>query len=238
MNIKKLLNIIFPVKCACCQKISESADSEDILCQKCREEIDEVATIECAKCKKPPHLCRCKALEHIDEVVFAYFYAGDKLKRAIYKMKRANLSYINEFFAKAMYASLKSCGRVAMETLDAITYAPRMKSSINYYGYNQTEMLARLISKYAGIAHMPTLVASSSYKKEQKSLNKTQRAQNVKNKFSIAKKIKKSKVGLKGKNILIIDDVTTSGSTLSECAKVLKAAGAKNVYALCAASVL
>jgi predicted amidophosphoribosyltransferase len=182
---RKILNTIFPVKCVCCQKISENADSEDILCKKCRAIIDEVASCECSRCKNPPHLCRCKKVEHIEEVVFTYFYAGDKLKQAIYKVKRANLYYINEFFAKGMYNSLKLCDRIDIGGIDIVTNTPRMKSSIQFYGYNQTEALAKIIAKRAGIAYMPVLEAAKSHDTEQKSLNKAKRGQNVKNKFKI-----------------------------------------------------
>ena len=231
-NIRKILNIIFPVKCACCQKISEKAEGEGILCQKCRQIIGETAAFECQKCKNPPHLCRCKKVEHISEVSFAYFYSGEKLKRAIYKLKRANLCYINEFFAKGMYDSLKSNDRINTKTIDFVTNAPRMKSSVKFYGYNQTKALAKLISDYAGIPYAPLVFASKSYDAEQKSLTKARRRQNVENKFTAAKK------SLGGKNILLIDDVVTTGSTLSECAKIMKSMGAENIYALCAASVL
>ena len=236
MNVRKILNIIFPVKCVCCQKVSENADCDDILCQKCRKIIDETAAYDCMKCKNPPHLCRCKKVEHISQVLFAYFYAGEKLKQAIYKVKRANLYYINEFFAKSMYNSLKSGDIIEKDVIDFITNTPRMKSSVRFYGYNQTKALAKLISKYTGIPYMPILAASKSYDTEQKTLNRTRRSQNVKNKFKIIKSIKKSG-RLKDKNILIIDDVVTTGSTLSECAKIMKNTGAKNIYALCAASV-
>lgn len=236
--IRKILNIIFPVKCVCCQKISKKADSEDILCQKCKKNIEETAGYDCIKCNNPPYLCRCKKVEHISEVLFAYFYSGENLKQAIYKVKRANLYYINEFFAKGMYNSLKLYDIINKKDIDFITCTPRMKNSVKFYGYNQSEALAKLISKYSDIPYMRTLKALKSYNIEQKTLNKTRRGKNVKNKFTTLKNIKKIGKYLSGKNILIIDDVVTTGSTLSECAKSLKNIGVKNVYALCAASVL
>ncbi|MCL2815276.1 MAG: hypothetical protein FWD23_11810 [Oscillospiraceae bacterium] len=234
---EKLLNIIFPVKCACCQIVSKNADSEDILCPKCKKIIGETAGYDCMQCKNPPHLCRCKKVENISSVMFAYFYSGEKLKRAVYKLKRANLYYINEFFAKGMYNSLKSSDIIEKEGIDFITNTPRMRKSLKFYGYNQSEALARLISKYAGIPYRRSLEALRSYNTEQKTLNKTRRGQNVKNKFKAVKNMTKPG-GAAGKNILIVDDVVTTGSTLSECAKILKAHGAKNIYALCAASVI
>jgi ComF family protein len=135
-----------------------------------------------------------------------------------------------------MYNSLKSSD-IIKKDIDFITYAPRMKSSVKFYGYNQTKALAGLISKYADIPYMPVLKASKSHDTEQKSLSKARRRQNVKNKFKILGNIIESGK-LKDKNVIIIDDVVTTGSTLSECARIMKNAGAKNIYALCAASVL
>ena len=235
--ITKILNIIFPVKCVCCKKISENAAGEDILCKNCRYILNAESGLNCRKCKNPPYLCKCKKVGNIDEIVFSYFYSGDKIRQAIYKIKKANLYYINEFFAKDMYNSLKLCDRIKTGDIDFITNTPRMKSSVKLYGYNQTKVLAKFISKYTGISYMPILEASKLYDKEQKSLNQSERVLNVRNKFTPVKNISKNKDILKGKNILIIDDVVTTGSTLSECARVMKNIGANHVYALCAASV-
>jgi len=241
MPIKKILtkslNIIFPVKCVCCKKISAKSDSEDILCESCREILNKEAVFNCRFCGKLPYLCECKKIKYIDKIVFPYFYAGDKLTQAIYTVKQANLYYINEFFAKGMYNSLKLSDKIKIDDINIITNTPRMKSSIKFYGYNQTEVLAKIISKYTGIFYMPVLEASKLYNTEQKSLDKNQRVSNVKNKFTITKNIIKNKDIIKDKNILIIDDIVTTGSTLSECARIMKNIGAKSVCALCAASV-
>jgi len=241
MSVKKILtkslNIIFPVKCVCCKKFSAKSDSEDILCESCRDTLNKEAAFNCRFCGDPPYRCGCKKVKNIDKLVFPYFYRGDKLKQAIYAVKKANLYYINEFFAKSMYNSLKLSDKIKTGDIDIITNTPRMKRSIKLYGYNQTEVLAKIISKYTGIYYMPVVEASKLYHTEQKSLDKTQRISNVKNKFTVTKNIIKNKDIIKDKNILIIDDIVTTGSTLSECARVMKNIGAKSVCALCAASV-
>ena len=235
--ITKSLNTIFPVKCVCCKKISAKSDSEDILCGTCREILQKEAARNCKKCNNPPYLCQCKKVKYIDKIVFPYFYSGSILVQAIFAVKKANLYYINDFFAKDMYNSLKLCDKINLDGIDIITNAPRKQDSIKLYGYNQTEALAKIISKYAGISYAPVIEASKLYDTEQKSLGKNERALNVKNKFTVTKKIRKNTDILKNKNILIIDDVATTGSTLSECARVMKNTGANSIYALCAASV-
>jgi len=238
--ITKSLNLIFPVKCVCCGKISENADSEDILCQNCKETLRTEAAHNCNKCGNPPYLCSCKKIEHIDKIVFSYFYNGDKIRQAIYKVKKANLYYINEFFAKGMYNSLKICDKIKIGDIDFITNAPRKQGSIKLYGYNQTKVLAKIISKYINVPYLPIIEASKLYDTEQKSLSASERVLNVHNKFTVAKNIRKNKNTaniIKDKNILIIDDVVTTGSTISECARIMKNMGAKSVSALCIASV-
>jgi len=229
-SAKKLFCILFPVKCVCCKTISKDTN---IICDKCISDITEEAMRNCKYCGKMPYLCRCKKVDNIEDVVFPFFYAGEKIKFAVYAVKKANLYYINEFFAKGMYNSVKSSGRIKLDEIDYIAYIPRMKKSLNKYGYNQTKKLAALISRYSGIPHIPILRCSRLYKQEQKSLSRDERILNVKDKF-IVRNIEK--IDMSGKTILLIDDIVTTGSTLSECARVIKNAGAYKVYALCASS--
>jgi competence protein ComFC len=191
--------------------------------------------IKCDYCGKLPYLCKCKKVEHIEETVSLFFYLGEQLKTAVYAVKKANLYYINEFFAKGMYNSIKSSDRIKLGDIDFITYIPRMEKSVRKYGYNQTEVLAGLISKYSGIPRLSVLKSAKSYKNEQKTLSPQERLLNVKNKFTVGKNKKEN---VKNKNILIIDDVVTTGATLSECARVIKDSGGNKIYALCAASVI
>jgi competence protein ComFC len=169
-------------------------------------------------------------MRDLDGLVFPYFYHGQKLKFAIYGLKKSNLYYINEFFANSMYNSLENNDTINMMEIDFITCVPRVRKSVIMYGYNQAEKLARTIAEYSGIKFEKTLKTIGD-QEEQKTLNQSERFLNVQDKFSINKRIH-----ITGKNIIIIDDVATTGATLSECAGVLKEAGANKIYALCAAS--
>jgi len=184
----------------------------------------------CKICGKAPYLCACKKINNIEQLVFPHFYSGEKLKFAIFKLKKANLYYINEFFAKGMYNSIKIGDRINLGDISLICCTPRVKKSVNIYGYNQAEKLAKIAAGYSGIKFERAL-KSAGNQKEQKTLGKSERFLNVRDKFIINKK-----ADIKNKNIIIIDDVATTGATLSECARVLKAAGADKIYALCAAS--
>jgi len=213
------------------------------LCAECRQILVEEATRGCKKCGNPPSSCRCakiRFIANLDQIIFPYFYDGELIRRAIYAVKRANLYYINEFFAKGMYNSLEINDRmdkIKISGIDYVTCAPRKKDSVRLYGYNHTEQLAKLISKYTGITYMPIIAASKAHDTDQKNLNRRERAVNVKDKFVPAKKLGKTKDILQGKSVLVIDDIVTTGSTLAECSRVVRELGAKTVTALCAASV-
>ena len=226
--INKIIDIIFPPKCACCNKIAEH-----IICADCLRDIMRESMRVCKKCGKLPYSCACKKINNIDALVFPYFYQGDKLKSAIFKLKKANLYYINEFFAKGMYNSIKICDKIKLEDISLITCTPRARKSVSLYGYNQAEKLARLVAELSGIKFKRVLL-SAGRQKEQKTLSKSERLINVQGKFILNKKLDLDYI--KEKNIIIIDDVATTGATLSECAGVLKASGAGKIYALCAAS--
>ena len=226
----KILDLIFPPNCAGCNKIAGK-----IICGDCLEKIVRKSMWPCHKCRKPPYLCSCKKIIGIHELVFPYFYDGETLKFAIYKLKKANLYYINEFFAKSMYNSVKTGDKIKLEDISFITCVPRAKKSVVIYGYNQAESLAKLVAEYSGIKFERALRQKRFAKSqaEQKTLGRTDRFLNVQGKFSVS-----NNIDIKGRNIILIDDVATSGATLSECAGVLKEAGANKIYALCAASAL
>lgn len=94
-------------------------------------------------------------------------------------------------------------------------------------GYNQSEFIAKGISKELKIPYAKNLVKRVKFTQTQTQLNLIQRKENVKNAF----KVINSKY-LKRKNIILVDDVVTTGSTVNECAQVIKESGAEKIYAL------
>jgi competence protein ComFC len=97
-------------------------------------------------------------------------------------------------------------------------------------GYNQSFYLAKGISSVYEIPVKNNIIKRKRFTPSQTQLNLKQRKENVEGAFSVHKKNT-----LHEKNIILIDDVITTGSTISECGKILKEAGAKNVYAITSA---
>lgn len=91
-------------------------------------------------------------------------------------------------------------------------------------GYNQTELLAKNLSKNLKIPYNYNILVKSKNNQTQSLLEKSQREKNVENVFKI-----KNPSKIKDKNIILLDDIYTTGATVRECSKILKNAGAKKI---------
>ena len=94
------------------------------------------------------------------------------------------------------------------------------------YGYDHGREVARAFAKKLGLSYMDCF--DNSGEKEQKTLDRRERYANAKQSYSL-----KKNVDVKNKNFIIIDDVLTTGSTISACLTLLKERGAKSVVAVC-----
>nr|WP_312291029.1 ComF family protein [Clostridium chromiireducens] len=163
----------------------------------------------CENCRKD--IKRIKNL--YQDKIISYGYYGGVLKELILKFK-----YKNNFTA----------GDILTELLEEyiinnfnykeyiITYIPLSKKSKKVRGFNQCEYMAKRISRDLSIRSLEILIKSKETK-EQKTLKKEERYENIKNAFNIKRGIK-----LKGCNIILIDDVITTGATINEAYKLLK----------------
>lgn len=100
--------------------------------------------------------------------------------------------------------------------------------------FNQSAILGEMLAKRSGIAFAPDALTRKRYTVKQKGLSRKERHANVRGAFAVQEKAKEQ---LRGKNVLLVDDVFTSGATLNECARVLKKAGMAQVYVLTIARV-
>lgn len=127
--------------------------------------------------------------------------------------------YHSQYMAEQMALALAQ----AYNEIDCICHVPLHKKRRAGRGFDQAEVLAQRVSQ---ITNIPFISALSRIKntKTQTKLTEQQRADNMDGAFE-------SVCGVQG-NVVLIDDVLTTGATVAECAKVLQSAGAKNVYVL------
>ena len=121
-------------------------------------------------------------------------------------------------------------GNKQLSKADFIVPVPLHKVRLRSRGFNQSELLSEKISKVTGISYITDQLIRERYTETQANLPVSKRAKNVEGAFLI----KDEKIFNK-KRVILVDDVITTGSTILECMKVLKAGGAEEVMAVTAA---
>ena len=170
----------------------------------------------CSRCKSD-----IKRVQEQEEII-AYGYYGGVLKKLI-----LNLKYHKSFIAGEVLADfLCQIIREKYLSIDYICYVPISKKSLKKRGFNQCRVLAKNMSIALDIPIIDCLVKVKETK-EQKLLGKEERAKNILNAFTI-----KNKEKLFRKNILLIDDVYTTGATINECKKSIEKCNINKIYLL------
>ena len=111
-----------------------------------------------------------------------------------------------------------------MKKYDIITPVPISNLRRRERGYNQSDLIAIKVAEFANITYYPKILIKIKNNKPQSTLNKEHRLENVKNVYKIQNLEK-----IKEKNILLFDDIYTTGATANECARLLKQAGAQEL---------
>lgn len=204
-----LLELVYPNVCGFCNKICKNE-----LCNKCKmkiiqHQIDIVI--------KPEN-------KYFKELISILKYEGI-IRDKILQYKFEDKPYIYKTFAKIVLKNKKVCG--LLKKYDIIIPVPIHKKRKAQRGYNQTQLIASKISKYVEIKLCDDVLIKSKNTIAQSKLNKNKRKQNIKGAFKILNSEK-----IQGKNILLFDDIYTTGSTVNECSKILTRAGAKRIGVL------
>lgn len=202
--------------------------------------VDTFYTVKCPYCRKviDKNKCACKeCAETFPEFTIIRFAVGgykcisplpykDNFAKAVKQFKFYNQGvYAKQF---SMLMSERILCNYKCEKIDFITCVPMHKNALKIRRYNQAELLAKQCAEILKIPYADTLEKIKE-NKAQHSIKGSERAQNVKGVYQVI-----NKELIKGKNILIIDDIITTGNTLGECAKMLKKAECKNI---CCATV-
>ncbi len=182
----------------------------------------------CNECfGKLPHIRKQRLMEGTKEtsmLIAPFEYEG--LYRDIFlKFKFAGDYALGHIIGMAAAEYFR--GMELKNQYDFIVPVPLSKERMNQRGYNQTEIITRYIADAIGIP-VKKLLVRKKHCVAQSKLWGTERAKNVIGAFAVNS-------DLSGKRIILTDDIFTTGSTVNECARVMKAAGAKEICAVCAA---
>ncbi len=233
-TVRKTMDFLFPPLCPYC---SERLDLPHSVCPKCFAKIRFISDPKCDCCGRPfdfkiygETLCgKClTARHHYDKVRAAFLY--DRFSRVpILTFKHADKTE----HAKTLAHFLFIAGQELFPQTDVIVSVPIHRYRLMKRTYNQSSILARLLSVKIKKPVLAGVLRRVRPTKSQGRLSLTKRKSNVANAF----RVKRNK-HLKGRSVLLIDDVFTTGATANECAKALKRAGAKNVFVLTIAMVI
>lgn len=207
-----LLDLFYPNRCGFC---GDNIPFDEYFCSHCGEKLS-------------------RAPEKQSVLYADGFYAVtayDSYSRPIIKsMKNDNNGYALSAISYFMSKMLKEID--ILNGIDIITYIPMSGKDLNRRGYNQTKLIAKELTGITGVKSV-SLLKKVKETKEQKTLSASDRRKNLKNAFKFS-----FKEDINGKTVLVIDDVCTTGSTLSEAARILKKAGAEKVIAAVFAKVV
>lgn len=230
--MKKILNfiisIIFPRTCSLCGK-TLSFSSKQNICNKCLENIPKLEGLVCHKCSLPlpdggATCSDCKNNKDIYfEVLKSPYTYSIQMKKLIKKLKYSRKT----FLAKDL--SLELAKFILKENIDKnidfVVPVPMHWFKKWKRGYNQAELLAENVAELINKPMYNALIRTK-YTKPQFNLKKRERHENLENMFVLNKKFIDV---IRGKRILLIDDIATTCSTANQCAKILKSLKIKTV---------
>ena len=230
--IKKALFYISAPSCVYCK---ERLDIDDrALCKTCLKIYKAHKTRSCSKCAHITCECSCAQKYLSDHSVkrhiklFRYMLRDEAQpgKHLIYSLKRDNRRDVLDFIAEELsIACLKSID-LSDKTKYIITNVPRRKNAILNYGFDHTAVLARRLSKLLDIEFMPLLVSKG--RKAQKETVGKERLRNVKVDYSSAAE----NINLKGRVVLVVDDLVTTGASITSSSMLVRGLGAKECIAV------
>jgi len=216
-----LLDLVFPKFCVGC------GWEGTWLCPKCTHDILEVKSQVCPECGRLSenglYCQRCRLEPNsrrkpLQGIVAAFYYEEGPIKEMVHNFKYNSILEFKGILGQGLAAAAKDLRG------DIVTFTPLHPRRLSQRGYNQAEILAREASRNLKIP-VQNLLTKTKHTKRQVGLLGSKRRKNLTNVFRSRKGI-----DIKNKKILIVDDITTTGTTLNECARVLKAAGAKEVW--------
>lgn len=230
-KLRKFINWLFPndASCIACGRELFVPSSRYGICEKCAERIKPI-TMHCLKCGKPTQYgeyCSICTKEHMYfERNYSCYHYQDAIKDVMLAFKFNNKQYFAPFLA-SFYIDKIIDENI---TFDVITVIPMTKTHRRERGYNQCDLIALELSKRLDVPYNKGL-----YKKpnrdRQLGKNFEERKKNAENAYFIMDD------SFKGKRVLVIDDVYTTGSTMNNAAKALLKGQAKSVIGLTLCSV-
>ncbi len=206
-----ILDLLFPKKCILCRNILGKSETD--LCHTCRRNAPEFSSGK----NNIPFVAGWTAV----------WYYKDNVKKSIHRYKFRNARSYAGAYGRFLALHIQQM----QVDFDCITWVPVSFRRKFQRGYDQVELLAKAVSKELSLPLCPTLKKVRHTRTQSGLRDSAQRKANVLGAYCAL-----PSCDIAGKTVLLLDDVITTGATASECAKVLLASGAKEIYCAAVAS--
>ena len=204
-----LLHVLYPPKCILCRRLLEKDELD--LCRLCRVEA-------------PEYPSGKRKLQFLDSFAAVWYYE-ENVRRSLLRFKFYNQRGLASGYGRLLAMKLL---KEHPEGFDVLTWVPISPMRKFRRGYDQCQLLANAVGKELGILPVPTLKKVRNNRQQSKITGDAQRRANV---LGVYRALDAELV--RGKRVLLLDDILTTGATAGEAARVLLTAGASEVH--CAA---
>jgi competence protein ComFC len=227
------VSLLYPAACELCG-VAISRDA--YICGSCNDKAVRIVPPFCDKCSEPfagaiAEEFTCANCSHrkldFDSAVSAYRSRG-VVRVVILRFKYGRQLHLRHAIAPWLLAAMND-SRVCHRAFDFIVPVPLHPARQRERGFNQAELLAKILSAQTHVRVLPALERIR-YTTTQTVFDRVERMENLRDAFRL-----RGNFDVRNSRVLLIDDVLTTGSTLSECARVLRDAGAQSVHAITAA---
>lgn len=224
-SLERLALALFPKRCAYCAKVIRG---NNYACAKCQKELPRIVGVTCIKCGREKDKCSCKGAEKYYTSLAAPFYYSGCVRKGVHAFKFRKSMRNHEAYSVEMAETvMEKFGKIEF---DYITEVPMTQKSVKQRGYNQCFLLAKGIAEKLNIEHKPQILTKLYETNKQHVISLYLRKGNLTGVFDVS-----NPEIVEGKTILLCDDISTSGETLNECAKMLWLYGAKEIYCIAVA---
>lgn len=231
MKVLDVLNLIYPPVCVICNGKLNGREARDHLCECCFRSIKRNLPPYCGQCGRSlanladsVKICReCREKTfYYDMARSCYLYDG-LARQLIHLLKYSGKLSLEHIFCSSMNRFLRDNPAVTAG-VDAVIAVPLHHARFREREFNQAALLANAICAEFGFVNLSGCLERAVATRQQSELDRDQRQKNVEGAFRVTRHSR-----LHGSNLLLVDDLITTGSTLNECAKALKAAGALKI---------
>lgn len=224
-------NLLFPARCAAC---SEPVAQHGALCGECWRDMHFISDPACVHCglpfeyAPPGHmLCgECIASPPAFTRACSVMRYNDKSRAQVLAFKFQDRTQLAPLFGRWL---AQAAAREFVAHTEVILPVPLHYRRLVARRYNQAALLAQALGQATGLPVLPHTLRRKRVTQAQSGLSRKRREDNVRGAFTVPPRLCRQ---VKGRAVLLVDDVMTTGATLSACARVLRDAGARDVYAL------